>query len=236
MNIKNIELHDLCVFLREERVLIISDLHLGYEESLTSKGVLVPHSQFAHTEHRMLATVRALKPKTIVFNGDFKHDFGKIASSEWREGRKLLETVRKHTKSILIIEGNHDPSIGPFAAKIQVQIASLLISNDTLIVHGDEIPQESSLNNIKTIIIGHEHPAVTIREGMVSETYKCFLVGAWKRKRLIVMPSYNLITQGTNVLTQTLLSPFLSSIDSFRVIVSQNGLFDFGKIKDMKKL
>jgi metallophosphoesterase superfamily enzyme len=65
------------------------------------------------------------------------------------------------------------------------------------------------LKGIKTIIIGHEHPAVSIHEGVRTELFKCFLKGKFKGRILIVQPSFNLVTEGTDVLKEELLSPFL---------------------------
>lgn len=235
MNIDSVQLHDLCVFLVEQRILIISDLHLGYEESLHQSGFLVPHKQFKKTEKRIMQTLSKTKAQTVVFNGDFKHNFGTIQPSEWREGIQLLETIKKKVPNVFIIEGNHDPTIGPLIKKADIACGTQLLADDVLITHGDEIPKETTLKEIKTIIIGHEHPALVIQEGRHKESYKCFLVGKWKNKRLIVMPSYNLITEGTNILSATNMSPFLQqSLKTFRVIVVGEKLLDFGLQKDLK--
>ena len=231
----NIALHDLCVFLREERVLIISDLHLGYEESLTDKGILIPHSQFEKTDHRILTTIKVLEPKIIIFNGDFKHNFGVVQASEWRQGLQLLAAIAKQGTRVFVIEGNHDPTVGPLLRKAKVYCGTQLLVGNKLITHGDHVPQEAARKDIKTIIIGHEHPALVVREGQRKESYKCFLVGKWKNKRLIVMPSYNLITEGSDVLSVNMLSPFLQhSLGSFHVIAVGERLLDFGLVRDLK--
>ena len=58
------------------------------------------------------------------------------------------------------------------------------------------------------------------------------------------MPSFNLLTHGTNVLKENLLSPFLDNIENFEVFVLEpeedlNNLSKtlyFGKINDIRKL
>jgi metallophosphoesterase superfamily enzyme len=37
------------VFFPKEKILAISDLHVGYEEALNKSGILIPHSQFKQT-------------------------------------------------------------------------------------------------------------------------------------------------------------------------------------------
>mgnify|MGYP001619325040 CR=1 FL=1 len=59
--------------------------------------------------------------------------------------------------------------------------------NGILIVHGDIIPPKEVLENASTIIMGHEHPALGIQDGQRSETFKCFLIGAWEKKDLIAI-------------------------------------------------
>ena len=96
------------------------------------------------------------------------------------------------------------------------------------------LTSEGDRYQAKTIIIGHEHPAVGLREGTRKETYKCFLKGKFKDKTLIVQPSSNLITMGTNILSKKLLSPFLKQdLSDFEVYVVSDEIMKFGKIKNL---
>ncbi|MBI2207881.1 metallophosphoesterase [Candidatus Woesearchaeota archaeon] len=126
--------------------------------------------------------------------------------------------------------------------------------NKILCLHGDKMPSKELLEGISTIIIGHEHPAVSIKDGPRAELFKCFLVGKWKGKNLIVVPAFNLVTEGTDILRncyaisgtqkipkefssvmkEKLLSPFLkSNLRNFKVIVVEDRLYWFGKIGDL---
>ncbi|MAG91842.1 phosphoesterase [Candidatus Woesearchaeota archaeon] len=108
--------------------------------------------------------------------------------------------------------------------------------NKILIAHGDKVPDKSVLNDVSTIIIGHEHPAVSIREGPRIEKYKCFLVGKYKRKNLIVQPSFNTMIEGTDILKDEILSPFLKqNLDNFEVFVVEDKVYGFGKLKNLMK-
>ena len=102
----------------------------------------------------------------------------------------------------------------PCAPSNCVEVVDEYEFNDILIMHGHKeikIPK-----NIKTIVIAHEHPAVSLKDGPRQETYKCFLKGKYKRKELIVLPSLNLVTEGTDMLKQDFLSPFLhQNLDNF---------------------
>ena len=103
-----------------------------------------------------------------------------------------------------------------------------------LCLHGDKIPSKELLEGISTIIIGHEHPAVSIKDGPRAELFKCFLIGKWKRKDIIVVPSFNLVTEGTDVMKERLLSPFLKgNLRNFEVVVVGDKLYGFGKVRDL---
>jgi uncharacterized protein len=110
------------------------------------------------------------------------------------------------------------------------------------ICHGDKILNNEDFKKSKIIIIGHEHPSIGLQEGNRVEKYKCFLKGKFKDKTLIVMPSMNQLTEGTDVLTERLLSPYLKekngckNINTFETwIVEQNEVFHFGKLKGLRK-
>ena len=78
--IKGIEICDLSLYLKGYKTLIIADLHLGYEESLNKKGVLVPRIQFKDTYERLNKILTSKKIETMIITGDLKHEFGVINS------------------------------------------------------------------------------------------------------------------------------------------------------------
>jgi len=106
--------------------------------------------------------------------------------------------------------------------------------NKILVMHGDSIPDKNLLKGVSTIIIGHEHPAVSIKDGPRAETFKAFLVGKWKKYDLIAQPSFNLVVEGTDVLKEKVLSPFLKgNLKNFDAIIVCDKLYRFGKLKDL---
>ncbi len=233
---KGIEAVDLGVYIKKSKTLVLSDFHIGYEEDLNKKGILVPRMQFRDTIIRLEGILRKVKPNTIVVNGDIKHEFGKISEQEWRETLKLIGFLAKNCKKLILTKGNHDKILGPIAKKRSIDIVEYYIDDSILIIHGDKIPEDLLKKNkkLKTIIIAHEHPAVSIRDGPRSEKFKCFLKGKFRKKELIVQPSFNMITEGTNVTSEELLSPFLhQDIKNFRCYVVGDEILDFRKLKNL---
>lgn len=231
---RNIKIIDLG--LKIGKTLVIADLHIGFEEALNKQGILVPRFQFRDVYERIEKILKKARPDIVVVNGDIKHEFGKISEQEWRETLKVLDLLLQNCRKVILVKGNHDTILGPIAKKRDVGVVDKyeVDNGKILIVHGDKgikLPRKT-----KVIIIGHEHPAVSIREGPRAEVFKCFLKGEYKGRELIVMPSFNLVTEGTDILKEQLLSPFLKQkLDDFEVYVAGDKVYDFGRIKDMKQ-
>ncbi len=230
-----IEIIGLTIFLSKQHALIISDIHMGYEEAM--KGVMLPRFQLQDTiEHLDAVFKQTGKLKQIIITGDLKHEFGKILTQEWRNVLKFVDYLRQHADKIILIKGNHDIMLDPVLKKRDLTYVNYVKLYNILICHGDVIREKEISKEIKTIIIGHEHCAIGLQKGNRIERYKCFLVGKFKGRRLIAMPSLNLLTIGTDILRYDLLSPYLQgNIPEFNVYIADEEVYDFGKIKDIKR-
>jgi len=238
--IQNLEIVDLGLLLKQENILVFADFHIGYEEALNKQGILVPRFQFKDMIKRLgkiFSELKKIKIDKIIINGDIKHDFGKISEQEWRETLRLLDFLTKFCDEIILVKGNHDTIIGPIAKKKNVKIVDYyLTKKGILIIHGNKIPKKEILKKAKTIVIGHEHPAISLREDVRIERFKCFLKGKYKRKNLVIIPSFCLATEGTDVLKEKLLSPFLDQdLRNFEVFVIADKIYDFGKLKNLNQ-
>lgn len=230
-----IKINDLSLII-DNHVLVLGDFHIGYEEALNKQGVLIPRMQFKDIVDRLNKILHKKKFKKIIINGDLKHEFGKISRQEWKNSLLLIDLLKKHSEKLILVKGNHDKILEPIAKKKDVEIKNYVKIKNILIIHGDKEIENKKIEKIKTIIIGHEHPAISISEGLRAERFKCFLFGKYKSKNLIVMPSFNPLIEGPDVLKEKLLSPFIKNIDSFSaVVITENGeALDFGKIKELK--
>lgn len=226
----NIEIVDLALKYKEN--LIFADFHIGFEEALNKEGVLVPRFQFSEIIKRLDKIFEKVKGiKRIIINGDLKHEFGKISDQEWRDSLKLLDYFMKKGE-VILVKGNHDTILGPIAEKREIKIVDRYDVDDITILHGDKILKEKAG---KILIIGHEHPAVSFKERR-DEKYKCFLLGKYKNKILIVMPSFNLVNEGSDISKENLLSPYLQqNLDDFRIFVVEDRVYDFGKVNDIRQ-
>ena len=233
--LENIEIIDLTLFFKKEKILVFTDTHLGYEEALNKKGVLIPKFHFKDLMKKLEKILKKTNPKKIILLGDMKHEFGKISDDEWRDAKKLIDFLKKNSDELILIKGNHDKIIEPIAKKFGLEVKTKYLSKNSFFCHGDFIPEELKskdyLKDIENIFIGHEHPAITLNDGVRTEKFKCFLKGTWENKNLIVLPSFNLLTTGTDVLTGKLLSPFLKQdLKPFEAYVVSEKIYNFGKL------
>ncbi len=135
--------------LKVDDYLIISDLHLGYEQSLNSEGIMVPKFQYPHIVSRLKKIQQKSSAPKIIINGDLKHEFGHISRQEWSETLKFIEFLKENFREIILIKGNHDNFTPYIAQKTDLEVQESITLRDFLIMHGDKIP--SHIPREKTI-------------------------------------------------------------------------------------
>lgn len=224
---------DGAVFFPSERLLCMADLHLGYEAELRARGVHVPAGEFADLTRRIERLLDETKPRIVVLNGDVKHGIGTISDSEWRHIRLLIEVIRRNSE-LVIVTGNHDVMLGPITKVAGVATTAQYVDGEAAFLHGDALPEDLPAE-VRVVVVGHEHPAVRVADGARTELVKCYLVGAWEGRRLIVLPSMFSLTVGSDVLSVPTHSPFLRDIAQFSVYVQgEDEVLFFGKVKDLR--
>jgi putative SbcD/Mre11-related phosphoesterase len=227
--VPNIFIVDLFLYLKKHKALIISDLHIGFEESLNSSGIMLSKTNYSELKSRIIKTIKIIGEsniKKIIINGDLMHTFGKRSRSEKDSINDILKFLRVYGE-LLVIRGNHDKGISFITESIEE-----VIQDDILITHGDIINSNTTDKNIKTIIIGHEHPAIALSHGVRIEKYKCFLSGLYEKRSLIVMPSANVMIEGTDILKEKVLSPYLKKgLKEFEIFIIEDQIYSFGKVK-----
>ena len=216
--------------------LIISDLHLGYEQSLNAEGIMVPKFQYPHIVNRLNEIKQKSSCNKIIVNGDLKHEFGQISRQEWTETLKFLDYLKINFDEIILIKGNHDNFTKFIADKMDLLVYENFSIDNSLITHGDKIPTKLNDYVVENIVIGHEHPCIGLRSGERIENIKCYLKGEYKDWNLIVMPSFNFVTEGSDILQEKPLSPFLKKINMEELevyAIEDFEVFPFGKVKNI---
>jgi len=232
-----VKMADLGIYIEKEKTLVLSDFHMGYEEALSKQGVFIPRHQFADTIKRLENLLSKLPEiKTIVITGDLKHEFGTISQQEWRDVFGIIDLLKKHCEKLVILKGNHDTVLQSMLKQRNIEVCENFCIENFAILHGDSIPSDVNVLKRKIFIIGHAHPAIKLTDSFTSEKVKCFLKGKWNFKTLIVVPSFNLVTEGTDVLAEKVLSPFLQkNISDFEIwaVAGSEKIWYFGKIRNL---
>jgi len=249
---------DLALFLPTERALAIADVHLGIEDALQDEGILVPRDHLAQVQQRLERILGELHVTPsdplhkVLINGDLRHQFGPLSRVEHKESKEFLRWLAQWAEHIVLIEGNHDGSLAALAGE-RIVICKSYSVGDCWFVHGDSplppspLPSEGegsrgvrelgTRSDGQWIVIGHEHPAVGLRDPVTHrvEVYKCFLVGKFAEKNLLVLPSFNQLVKGSDLLKEQPLSPVVRSSeleDFFVYVVSDAGdIYEFGPLR-----
>ena len=226
---KDIEIHELCLYIKKHKTLVIGDLHIGFEESLNRQGIMIPRTQFKEILEKISVTIKKFNPKKVILIGDVKHEFGIITNQEWNQLSKIFKLIQEHAE-LIVLKGNHDKILEPIASKSNVKVVNEYIIDNIQFLHGDVIPK--TLKPI--IIIGHEHPAISFQE-RPTERFKCFLKGHYNHSTLIVMPSFNFISEGSDITKNHSLSPFLKKMNlkNLEVWIIQDKVYYFGELKNL---
>jgi len=228
----------LALFFPEEKILAVTDLHLGYEEALIKQGTLIPKFNFNDSVERLKKIFsKTGKLNKIIILGDLKHEFGLISEQEWSEVTKMLSFLNENCNEIILLKGNHDNILGPIAKwkNLELRESFFLEKQKILFLHGNKVNLNKEFSSARTIVLGHEHPAVTLRDGIKHEKFKCFLKGTYGKKTIVVLPSFNSTLEGQDLFKEKLLSPFLhQDISEFEVWLIADKTYYFGKIKEIE--
>jgi len=226
------------LFLPRKGILVIGDLHLGYDSMIKEQGINLLFDQLEETKKELEIIIKRIKAlytlKKIILLGDIKHHFN-FQHDEVSDLRNFLKFLEKYLpkENIILIKGNHDT----FTLK-DYKLHDFYIENELAFTHGEQsFPELYTNKQIKTIITSHIHPAVLIKDKIKikREKYKCFLVGKYKRKQFIILPSFFSITEGSEVneypkgekYQQIVPKEKLKSFETY--VVGKNGVYDFGK-------
>jgi len=246
MKISRFEAVGRCLLWKEKKILVIGDLHLGYEDYLQEAGWSFPKTQMQESEKILNKILKKIgKVEKIILLGDVKHYFGGILSEEFGDFYKIIEILGKKLEKngkIIITRGNHDNILEPIVKNYKkVELVDYYVEEDAIFFHGSpkNFKDFSSIlrkKEIKVIICGHFHPAVLLEKGEKKEKYKCFLHGRDSdlKKEIVILPSFFPLVEGSNILMHAQLEK--KKILNFKVYLvdEEDNVYDFGKVKDFE--
>lgn len=150
----------------KERVVVVGDLHIGWEVTLAQQGIHVP-SQTSKMLERLRKIVQDEKPSRLVMLGDVKHSVTGAELEEWRDVPEFFEALLKIVPVVQVISGNHDGNLEPLTPS-QVELmgpTGIALWERFGLLHGHAWPSPAVLG-CETLIMGHLHPAITLRDAL----------------------------------------------------------------------
>lgn len=225
-----------CIYLRDISAVVVSDLHLGFEEEMNLRGLFLPKLQRDHVESLIDRIIERYNPDTLIINGDFKHEFSRNLPQEWEDIVHFINRYKDQVK-LHFVRGNHDNYLIAILKKNNIEISETFETDRYYIYHGD---RDRTLR--KVTILGHEHPSLVLRD-RVGGMFKIPAFVYNQESNVLITPAMSFFSSGTDV-AQSLMSeehftPVLKHTDSkkFRVygITEEFGLVDFGFLGDLQQ-
>ena len=183
--------NDRCLILEKEHVLVIGDLHLGYEKALEDEGVYIPRMNTDSIRDSLNRIISKYEPETIVLLGDIKHDFKRAKYEGKEEVRSILDLILGAAE-VVVIRGNHDNYIQNIISDYG------LMAVDYADIGGYRLEHGHVDSGVRPVIIGHEHPSVRIA-GVLSGGMKvqCFMYA--RKEGVIVIPPFSFLSSGNDL-------------------------------------
>ena len=168
------------LFWEEEKILLLSDLHIGKSGHFRKNGIGIPQTAFKEDLQRLFAQIRYFNPVSLLVIGDLFH------STENRE-HDLFTRWRKDLShlSLLLVKGNHDilPEAWYRAAGIDT-FQSTFTCGQFSFTH--DIECHAAIEN-NYCFSGHLHPGIVLQgKGKQTLRFPCFHFG----KNHAVLPAF----------------------------------------------
>jgi len=172
------------VWLEHERALLVSDLHLGYVWTHRHGGQMLPVGIPDDTLARLALLVSEYRPEQLILLGDILHGDTPV-EAVLSELQQLIAGLGQQTR-LRLIEGNHDVglkrALHRLGSDLPVELGFMLGPHALLHGHLPTRLQAPAYLAAATerrgrLIFGHEHPAVSLSDGIASRARcPCFIV------------------------------------------------------------
>jgi DNA ligase-associated metallophosphoesterase len=166
----------------EERLVVVSDLHLEKGSSFAARGTLLPPYDSAATLAQLVAVIARHDPRVVIALGDSFHD--RHAHERLSVGDRDTLAALQSRRDWIWIAGNHDPAppvgLGGIVAT-QIVLGALSFRHEPTGARGE--------------ISGHLHPYARVPTRGRAISRRCFAADGER----IVMPAFGAYAGGLNI-------------------------------------
>jgi DNA ligase-associated metallophosphoesterase len=183
-------LHQKALYWREQRTLLIADLHLGKITHFRKAGIAMPSIAHATNLQRLDELITAYPTDRLFLLGDlFHHDH----NSEWDHFANWRSQYAGINFSIML--GNHDRLPHHMLSAAEIVITTEWLEGDFLFTHHPVRSPDPDLYSF----CGHVHPVFSLRSGNAPALrLPCFVFDAHQA----ILPSFGVFTGGYEVNAQ----------------------------------
>jgi DNA ligase-associated metallophosphoesterase len=170
------------IYWKAQRMLIISDIHIGKSAHFRKHGIPVPSTVGTHDLQRLTQILNLYNPDILVITGDMFHN--KVNSDvdlfgSWRQ-------MHRSTRCVLI-KGNHDALSDADYEKLGIDV----VHKELLLAPFRFIHDKPGAFDEYYNITGHIHPGVTIYgKARQQLRFPCFYFS----KTCAVLPAFSAFT------------------------------------------
>src|SRR5258708_3497060 len=170
------------LFWEEQRLLVVSDLHLEKGSSFAARGVLLPPYDTVATLGRLAAVIARHDPRMVIALGDSFHD--RTAHERLSDSDRDALSALQVRRDWIWISGNHDPALPSDLGGVvatEVAIGPIAFRHEPTGAAGE--------------IAGHLHPKARVSTRGRSVERRCFASDGMRA----VMPAFGAYTGGLSI-------------------------------------
>lgn len=171
------------LFVADERMLVVADLHLEKSSSFARRGMLLPPYDTSLTLARLAAVVARLAPRVVVALGDSFHD--EDAHRRLRPHDASALAAAMAGRDWIWIAGNHDPAPRGLGGDVVAELATGALT----------LRHEPRRGPAAGEIAGHLHPCARVRGISGSARARCFVTCGSR----LVMPAFGALAGGLDL-------------------------------------
>lgn len=165
--------------LKFKKYVVVSDIHIGFEEYLEEKGYTIPDQTSSALERLKKLSKNS---NELIILGDVKHS---IFLKNKSRLMLFLNKLTDYFKKIIIIKGNHDGGIQNYTKNYKnIELVSELLRGKTLFIHGHKYASKEKIIKAERVLIGHFHSAHKTRDHLgLIRTRKTWVVHDFDNKK-----------------------------------------------------
>lgn len=170
------------IYWAAQKMLIISDLHIGKSAHFRKHGIQVPSGVGEGDLQRLARLIDLYDPQTLLITGDMFHHKSNSEVAVFSEWRKEFSQLR-----FQLIKGNHDQLRPVEYASLNIE----LIQKELICAPFRFIHEKPESTDTTYTISGHIHPGVTLYgKARQRLNFPCFYFG----ENNAILPAFSAFT------------------------------------------